>query len=89
MEIPCVATWVNDIPELIRNEREGLLVAPSDVEGLAHAIEQLLKSPELRQRLGAAGRQQVLQKYELQTNIGTLAEIFRKYSDAASRAAAR
>jgi glycosyltransferase involved in cell wall biosynthesis len=88
MEIPCVATWVNGIPELIRNDREGLLVAPSDVEGLAQAIEQLLKSPELRQRLGAAGRQQVLQRYELRTNIGILAEIFRKYSAAANRAAA-
>jgi glycosyltransferase involved in cell wall biosynthesis len=60
MEIPCVATWVNGVPESIRNDREGLLVAPSDVEGLAEAIEELLKSPELRQRLGEAGRQQVL-----------------------------
>lgn len=89
MEIPCVATWVNGVPELIRNDREGLLVAPSDVEGLAQAIEQLLKSPELRQRLGAAGRQQVLQRYELQTNIAALAEVFRKYSAAASQAVAQ
>jgi glycosyltransferase involved in cell wall biosynthesis len=80
MELPCVATWVNGVPELIRHNQEGLLVAPSDVEGLAQAIEQLLKSPELRQRLGSAGRQKVLQRYELQTNIGTLAEVFRKYS---------
>jgi glycosyltransferase involved in cell wall biosynthesis len=78
MGIPCVATWVNGVPELIRNNEEGLLVAPSDVDGLAQAIEKLLKSQELRQQVGSAGRHRVLQSYELQTNTARLAETFRK-----------
>jgi colanic acid/amylovoran biosynthesis glycosyltransferase len=78
MEIPCVATWVNGIPELIRDNEEGLLVAPSDVEGLAKAIETLLKNPDLRRRLGSAGRQRAMRDYNLATNTASLAQVFRK-----------
>jgi colanic acid/amylovoran biosynthesis glycosyltransferase len=78
-ELPCVATWVNGIPELIRDREEGLLVAPSDLEGLAKAIETLLKDPALRRRLGTAGRQRVLRDYNLGANAASLAEVFRKY----------
>jgi glycosyltransferase involved in cell wall biosynthesis len=80
MELPCVATWVNGVPELIRDGEEGLLVAPSDVEGLALAIGELLKNPELRVRLGRAGRERVLRDYDLRTNTLTLADVFRKYT---------
>ena len=79
MEIPCVATWVNGVPELIRNNEEGLLVAPSDVEGLASAIELLLKDGDLRKRLGRAARRRVLADYDLEKNIFSLAELFQKY----------
>lgn len=78
-EIPCVATWVNGVPELIRDNQEGLLVAPSDVEGLAKAIETLLKSPDLRRRLGAAGRIKVQQDYDLSANTASLAKVFQKH----------
>jgi colanic acid/amylovoran biosynthesis glycosyltransferase len=78
MEIPCVATWVNGIPELIRDNEEGLLVAPSDVEALSRAIERLLENRDLRRRLGRAGRQRVLRDYDLQKNTAALAEAFRK-----------
>ncbi len=81
MELACVATWVNGIPELIRNREEGLLVAPSDVEGLSRAIERLLENRDLRLHLGRAGRRRVLEDYDLQKNTAALAEAFRKYYD--------
>jgi colanic acid/amylovoran biosynthesis glycosyltransferase len=79
MQIPCIATWVNGIPELIRHREEGLLVAPSDEEALAQGIEELFKSRELRQRLGRAGRIQVALHYDLRRNTAHLAEVFQKY----------
>lgn len=78
MEIPCVATWVNGIPELIRDGIDGLLVAPSDVEGLANAIEKLIDDPELRRRLGQAGRLRVISDYNIQRNVAALGEIFQR-----------
>jgi colanic acid/amylovoran biosynthesis glycosyltransferase len=80
MEIPCVSTWITGIPELIRNGVDGLLVAPSDVEAFAEAIRQLIADPELRRRIGAAGRAQVLNKFDLRKNSAALADVFRRYS---------
>jgi len=79
MEIPCVATWITGIPELIRDSIDGLLVAPSDVDGLASAIARLMDDDELRCRLGAAGRRRVLAKYDLSRNVGRLAQVFDAY----------
>ncbi len=78
MELPCVATWVNGVPELISQNSEGLLVAPSDFEGLAEALRLLMQDPALRIRLGRAGRQRVLEEYNLRRNVEGLAEVFRQ-----------
>ena len=78
MEIPCVATWITGIPELIIDGVHGLLVAPSDEEGLVQAIAKLLTDPDLRLRLGRAGRARVLERYNLDTNTRRMAEIVRR-----------
>jgi colanic acid/amylovoran biosynthesis glycosyltransferase len=76
MEIPCIATWINGIPELIRDSIDGLLVAPSDVDGLASAIARLKDNAELRLSLGIAGRKRVMEKYDLARNVKRLAQVF-------------
>jgi colanic acid/amylovoran biosynthesis glycosyltransferase len=76
MEIPCVATYVGGIPQLIRNEVGGLLVAPSDVNALTSAIERLIGDPALRIRLATAGRTRVLKHYNLDPNVSRLRAIF-------------
>lgn len=78
MTIPCVTTCITGIPELIRDGQDGLLVTPSDSAGLAAALARLMDDAELRQRLGAAGRARVEDKYHLQRNIARLAAIFRQ-----------
>ena len=77
-EIPCVATFVNGVPELIRDGVDGLLVAPSDAAGLADALARLMDDAELRRTLGAAGRRRVVEKYDLARNADLLADIFRR-----------
>ena len=52
----------------------GLLVAPDDPGALAGAIACLLDDPELRARLGAAGRERVMSRFTWQiTAAGTAA----------------
>ncbi len=75
MQIPCITTNITGIPELIR-PGEGLLVAPSDVEGLTRAIMQLMDDPELCRKIGVAARDSVIQRYHLQKNTQRLANIF-------------
>jgi glycosyltransferase involved in cell wall biosynthesis len=78
MEIPCVATRVAGIPELIRDGIEGLLVDASDARQLAGAIAGLMDDPALRLRMGRAARLRVMACYDLRSNTTRLAEIFRR-----------
>jgi colanic acid/amylovoran biosynthesis glycosyltransferase len=80
LEIPCVSTWITGIPELIRNGIDGLLVAPSDVDGFADAIGRLVQDSEWRRRIGQAGRERVLDRFDLRKNSAALAEVLRRYS---------
>ncbi len=54
-----------------------MLVAPSSVEEMAEAIAKLMDDPELRRRLGSAGRRRVMEKYDLARNTAQLANIIR------------
>ncbi len=76
MEIPCISTFVAGIPELIRNEIDGILVPPSDDEALASAVKRLVDDSALRRRLGVAARRRVMEKYNLDQNVAVLARIF-------------
>jgi len=78
MGVPVVSTTVAGIPELIRHERDGLLVAPSDVAGLTEAIERLISDPGLRARFSASARDVVVSRYNLQTNVAQLDDVFRR-----------
>lgn len=54
--LPVVATAVGGIPDVVRDNQSGLVVAAGDVAGLAAAIAALARDPELRRRLGENGR---------------------------------
>ena len=78
MEVPCITTVINGIPELITSGESGLLVSPSDAAQLAAAIESLIVDAPLRQALGKAGRRKVIASYDLTRNVARLHNIFRR-----------
>lgn len=61
--LPVVASNIGQIPEVIQDGINGLLVPPGDVTALAEALEKLRRSPLLRRRLGNSARAQILQHY--------------------------
>ncbi|HWE53370.1 MAG TPA: glycosyltransferase family 4 protein, partial [Bryobacteraceae bacterium] len=71
-EVACVSTIITGIPELIRNGIDGLLVPSSDEHALAEAIGGLIDDPQLRRRLGKAGRVRVTQTFEIDRNVNHL-----------------
>ena len=54
---PVVASAVGGLTDAVEDGATGLLVPPGDVQALRAAIERLLRDPELRRRLGTAGRE--------------------------------
>lgn len=64
--LPIVATRVGAIPEWVEDGVNGILVPPRDAEGLALALEKLIRDPELRLRMGEASYERSL-KYQART----------------------
>jgi len=53
---PVVATRAGGIPEIVQDEKNGLLAKPADAKDLAEKIARLLKDKELATRLGRQAR---------------------------------
>jgi glycosyltransferase involved in cell wall biosynthesis len=77
-----VASRLSGIPELVADGQTGLLVEPGDPIELADAIGRLAAEPDLRSRLGRAGRERVLAEFDLRVNTARLAGRFRESVEA-------
>ena len=58
-----VASAHGGLPEIVRDGETGVLVAPGDAVALARALAGLRDDPELRERLGAAARADVRERF--------------------------
>ncbi|HKF73504.1 MAG TPA: glycosyltransferase family 4 protein [Stellaceae bacterium] len=74
--LPCVATALPGIAELIEAGVTGLLVPPGDPPALAAALERLIRHPQERARLGAAGEARVRTRFTLAAGVDQLAARF-------------
>ena len=63
---PVVATSVGGIPDLVVEGETGFLVPPRDAEALREAIQKLIDDPALRARMGAAGRERIIELCSLE-----------------------
>ncbi len=59
---PSIGTRAGGIPELIENERTGVLVDVGHVAQMAGALEKMMASPELRKRYGERGAEAIVKK---------------------------
>lgn len=74
--LPCVATAVSGIPELITNGETGVLVPPDDPVALREALADLIRDPGLRASLGAAGENRARMRFRFEGGLERLAAKF-------------
>lgn len=74
--IPVVATNVGGIPEVVEDEKSGLLIKKGDINSLIIAINDLLKDGEKRKKMGACGRSCIEQNFSWQRNAKALRELY-------------
>ena len=60
---PVVATKCGGIPEVVINEKTGLLSPPRKANELARACIKILQSPEMKQKMGQNGLNRVLKRF--------------------------
>jgi glycosyltransferase involved in cell wall biosynthesis len=74
---PIVATTVGGIPEIVEDQVTGFLVPPRNSGALAQKIMDLLENPDLREKLGQAGKARVLDRFSVQRMTLQLQDIYR------------
>jgi glycosyltransferase involved in cell wall biosynthesis len=77
-ETPPVAFASGGLTDVIENDVTGVLVAPGDVAGLAAALERIVVDPDLRLRLGRAGRIAALARFSPDAVATRYAQIYRE-----------
>jgi glycosyltransferase involved in cell wall biosynthesis len=73
---PVVTTGISGIPELVSDGVDGLLVPPNDPAALAAAIRALYEDRTFAERLGAAGRATVRERFDGDRLARHLVELF-------------
>ena len=73
--LPIVAVRALAVPEIVGEGRSGLLVEPGDIAGLAATLGTVLGDRALREAMGAAGREDVLQ-HALPAVVARLEELY-------------
>jgi glycosyltransferase involved in cell wall biosynthesis len=63
--LPVVATRVGGVPDLIKDGVHGYLHDIGDIAGMARSLERLLADPDLRQKMGNAGREKILKEFTI------------------------
>ena len=76
--VPIIATRAGGMPEAVCDGLNGLLIAPGDVAGLSAAMNRLLDDAPMRQRMGQAGRQLVLDEFSIDAMCEGNLAVYRK-----------
>ena len=63
LQLPIIATSVGGNPEIIHNNKTGLLIPVKDSTALIDAMEQLYTDRKFRTNLAAAARRQYLARF--------------------------
>jgi glycosyltransferase involved in cell wall biosynthesis len=87
--LPCVATSVEGVAELIIPGETGRLVAPGDEPALAAEISALLTDREAATRLAAAGQAHVRQRFTWEQTVRGFESVWRRMLDEAAYTAER
>jgi glycosyltransferase involved in cell wall biosynthesis len=78
--LPPVTSGVMGIPELVVDGENGLLVPPGRADLVASALVRLARDPELRARLGRAGRGRVVEAFDIRREARRLHDLFAEFA---------
>jgi glycosyltransferase involved in cell wall biosynthesis len=75
---PVVATRVGGVPDVVDDGVDGFLVEPAAADELASRLVQLARDPELRARMGDAGRERMRTRYAVDRLVDDVDRLYRE-----------
>ncbi len=76
MKIPVVASNVGGIPDIVKNNENGILVNPGNVSELAEAMKKLLTNPELSMSMGEWGHKKVTEAFSAESMCEKILSVY-------------
>ena len=76
MSLPVVCTDADGLPENVANGETGFVVPHRDPQSMAEKLALLARDPDLRQRMGQAGRKRVLTHFQLPEQIERFGSLY-------------
>ncbi|MBM3966535.1 MAG: glycosyltransferase family 4 protein [Planctomycetes bacterium] len=76
LKVPVIATQIAGIPDLIRDQETGLLIAPNDRDGLKHAITRSMAEVDHGQEMVRVARQLIESEYSFDARMEKVAGIY-------------
>lgn len=74
--LPIVSTAAGGVPELLTSGKEGFLVQPGDLQGLANSMTALLRKPDAGRWMGAAAAQRAKEHFDVSTMIREYEQLY-------------
>ena len=81
-ELPIVTTAVGGIPEIVADEKTGLVVTARSANALAAAIQRLIAAPDLCDSLGIRARKAAVADYSRSVMLDRMAKLFYSFGTA-------
>ena len=78
MQTPVIAAGVGAIPEIVKDNKTGLLVEPQRPDLIAQGVIRLYHDPDFRKRLAREAKELVLSKYSMDIMLDKIESIYRK-----------
>jgi L-malate glycosyltransferase len=78
LEVPVLATSVGGPPELVRDGREGYLVAPGEPAAWAQAVMRVTADPVRAREMGRAGRARIAEAFEAHDHMEAVLAVYRR-----------
>ncbi len=78
LELPLITTDMPGCREVVTDGASGIVIPPRDSAAIARSVELLLEHPSLRQKMGAASRQRVEERFHLRHVASAYMDIYRR-----------
>jgi colanic acid/amylovoran biosynthesis glycosyltransferase len=78
MTLPVICSDAEGLSENVANDQTGFVIPRRDWHTMAEKLALLAADPKLRGRMGDAGRQRVIQKFNLDAQISSFSKFYRE-----------
>lgn len=74
--VPCIISDVGGMPELVKNNQHGLVVAEENPKEIAQAIMKLYENREFARGLGIAARERIINNFSIENTVEQTLEVY-------------